>query len=149
MNSKPPTIPFGIAACTFSDNLFQNSCMRRLSKAPLHHSLKRASTLLIMKIFFLSSKFHDHAALKSSKSLQSFVLKRQILSDYWIRLSHVKNYLERCYHFSIRTILHITVRKLNLTTVILLLSLNHGPISRQGFRIQTDFFSRKCSSKSR
>ena len=25
--TKPPTIPFGIVACTFSDNLFRNSCM--------------------------------------------------------------------------------------------------------------------------
>ena len=25
--SKPPTIPFGIVACTFSDNLSRNSCM--------------------------------------------------------------------------------------------------------------------------
>ena len=27
VNSKPPTIPFGIVACTFSDNLFRNSCI--------------------------------------------------------------------------------------------------------------------------
>ena len=27
-NSKPPTIPYGIVACTFSDNLSRNSCMR-------------------------------------------------------------------------------------------------------------------------
>ena len=27
VNSKPPTIPFGIVACTFSDNLSRNSCM--------------------------------------------------------------------------------------------------------------------------
>ena len=26
VNSKPPTIPFGIVACTFSDNFFRNSC---------------------------------------------------------------------------------------------------------------------------
>ena len=26
VNSKPPTIPFGIVACTFSDNFFPNSC---------------------------------------------------------------------------------------------------------------------------
>ena len=25
--TKPPTIPFGIVACTFSDNRSQNSCM--------------------------------------------------------------------------------------------------------------------------
>ena len=27
VNSKPPTMPFGIAACTFSDNLSRNSCI--------------------------------------------------------------------------------------------------------------------------
>ena len=27
VNSKPPTIPFGIVACTFSDNLSRNSCI--------------------------------------------------------------------------------------------------------------------------
>ena len=27
VNSKPPTIPFRIGACTFSDNLSQNSCI--------------------------------------------------------------------------------------------------------------------------
>ena len=29
VNSKPPTIPFGIVACTFSDNLSRNSCIPR------------------------------------------------------------------------------------------------------------------------
>ena len=28
VNSKPPTIPFGIVACTFSDDLSRNSCTR-------------------------------------------------------------------------------------------------------------------------
>ena len=28
VNSKPPTIPFGIVACTFSDSLSRNSCLR-------------------------------------------------------------------------------------------------------------------------
>ena len=27
VNSKPPTIPFGVVACTLSDNLSRNSCM--------------------------------------------------------------------------------------------------------------------------
>ena len=27
VNSKPPTIPFGMVACTFSDNLSRNSCI--------------------------------------------------------------------------------------------------------------------------
>ena len=30
VNSKPPTIPFGIVACTFSNNLSQNSCRKKL-----------------------------------------------------------------------------------------------------------------------
>ena len=30
MISKPSTIPFGTVACTFSDNLFRNSCIRKL-----------------------------------------------------------------------------------------------------------------------
>ena len=42
-HSKPPTIPFGIVACTFSDNLYRNSCKwvpaRRLfSSSSLHVS---------------------------------------------------------------------------------------------------------------
>jgi len=28
VNSKPPTIPFGIVECTFSDNLSRNSCIK-------------------------------------------------------------------------------------------------------------------------
>ena len=28
VNSKPPTIPFGFVACTFSDNLSRNSCIQ-------------------------------------------------------------------------------------------------------------------------
>ena len=31
VNSKPPTIPFRIVACTFSDNLSRNSCMHKIS----------------------------------------------------------------------------------------------------------------------
>ena len=31
VHSKPPTIPFGIDACTFSDNLSRNSCIPRQS----------------------------------------------------------------------------------------------------------------------
>ena len=27
VNSKPPTVPFRIVACSFSDNLSQNSCI--------------------------------------------------------------------------------------------------------------------------
>jgi len=37
VNSKPPTIPFGIVACTFSDNLSRNSCIRQ----PLTHPAKK------------------------------------------------------------------------------------------------------------
>ena len=35
MTSKPPTIPFGIVACTFSDNLSRNSCIYAI-RGPLH-----------------------------------------------------------------------------------------------------------------
>ena len=28
VNSKPPTIPFGVVACTFSENLSRNRCVR-------------------------------------------------------------------------------------------------------------------------
>ena len=34
MYSKPPTIPFGIVACTFSDNLSRNSCIPQGSYWP-------------------------------------------------------------------------------------------------------------------
>ena len=37
-NSKPPTMPFGIVACTFSDNLSRNSCM--VGFFPMHEVLK-------------------------------------------------------------------------------------------------------------
>ena len=40
VNSKPPTISFGIVACTFSDNLSRNSC--RLFP---HHAPVRARTM--------------------------------------------------------------------------------------------------------
>ena len=33
MNSKPPTIPFGIIACTFADNLSRNSCIHEANYA--------------------------------------------------------------------------------------------------------------------
>ena len=32
--TKPPTIPFGIVACTFSDNLSRNSCIHRNIRSP-------------------------------------------------------------------------------------------------------------------
>ena len=32
VNSKPPAIPFGIVACTFSDNLSRNSCIESAAK---------------------------------------------------------------------------------------------------------------------
>ena len=33
VNSKPPTIPFGIVACTISDNFSRNNCMQSLFRA--------------------------------------------------------------------------------------------------------------------
>ena len=123
MNSKPPTIPFGIAACTFSDNLSQNSCMRRLSKATLHHSLKRVSTLLIIKILYLSSnKISRSCSIKEVKDFKEFCfettnfkrllnpafllceeLSRRLLSFLYILLdphdssNHKKTEFNNCY----------------------------------------------------
>ena len=41
MNLKPPTIPFGVVACTLSDNPSRNSCISRV----LRRSLYRLSSL--------------------------------------------------------------------------------------------------------
>ena len=41
-NSKPPTMPFRIVACTFPDNLSRNSCIWRLLESDLRK--KRRST---------------------------------------------------------------------------------------------------------
>ena len=41
--TKPPTIPFGIVACTFSDNLSQNSCIHYCPQP--YTSLKQAQEL--------------------------------------------------------------------------------------------------------
>ena len=41
VNSKLPTIPFGIVACTFSDNLSWNSCIsKRIDTCPLTETLR-------------------------------------------------------------------------------------------------------------
>ena len=46
VNSKPPTMPFGIVACTFSDNLSRNSCIReRDACAPSRKRLPRFLSL--------------------------------------------------------------------------------------------------------
>ena len=42
-NSKPPTMPFRIVACTFPDNLSRNSCMRECANIVL--LVKRRETL--------------------------------------------------------------------------------------------------------
>ena len=50
VNSKPPTIPYGIIACTFSDNLSRNSCIHnRQSNKQLFFSLEFVNILLQME----------------------------------------------------------------------------------------------------
>ena len=47
VNSKPLTIPFGIVACTFADNLSRNSCIHdRQSNKQLFFSLEFVNILL-------------------------------------------------------------------------------------------------------
>ena len=44
VHSKPPTIPFGIVACTFSDNLSRNSCIQPESVLNFSLSCPRKKT---------------------------------------------------------------------------------------------------------
>ena len=36
VNSKPPKIPFGVVACTLSDNLSRNSCIHRYGRVKMN-----------------------------------------------------------------------------------------------------------------
>ena len=57
--SKPPTVPFGIVACTFSDNLFRNSCMHKHQHS--NESYPRSGnplTYYIIDLFFLRMSRH-------------------------------------------------------------------------------------------
>ena len=63
----------GLQLALFPTTFLQNSCMRRLSKATLHHSLKRVSTLLIIKILYLSSnKISRSCSIKEFKEFKEF-----------------------------------------------------------------------------
>ena len=48
-HSKLPTIPFGVVACTFSDNLSQNTCIRNAQGGPLI-SVQCISSILEQKL---------------------------------------------------------------------------------------------------
>ena len=60
LRSKPPTKPFGIVTCTFSDNLSQNSCISRISsdnvELYLHVTYKLHSMNNLLIIITVSSK---------------------------------------------------------------------------------------------
>ena len=77
-------LPFALFPTTF----LQNSCMRRLSKATLHHSLKRVSTLLIIKILYLSlNKISRSCSIKEFKEFKEFCFettnfKRLLISAF-------------------------------------------------------------------
>ena len=49
--TKPPTIPFGIVPCTFSDNLSRNSCILQIKR---HHValLFEFVTLMVAKLLY-------------------------------------------------------------------------------------------------
>ena len=52
-HKKPPTIPFGIVACTFSDNLSRNSCMKgkgTLSFRSVHRKAQKGSEMHFMAV---------------------------------------------------------------------------------------------------
>ena len=48
-NSKPPTMPFVIVACTFSDNLSRNSCI--LTRGFTSHQSEVCSTIRLLQVF--------------------------------------------------------------------------------------------------
>ena len=57
VNSKPPTIPLGIVACTFSDNLSRNSCMRKSHPQQLLRGVDFYFSLLLASIYLFSFSF--------------------------------------------------------------------------------------------
>ena len=65
-HSKLPTIPFGVVACTFSDNLSRNTCIRNAQGGPL------------ISVFHLVSGF-------ISNSLSHWILvSRRMLWKHWV-----------------------------------------------------------------
>ena len=82
VNSKLPTIPFGIVACTFSDNLSWNSCIsKRIDTCPLTETLR--FLLAILKPRHVNI-FHtlNHRANTADLSWRVYVvLRAQSRSD--------------------------------------------------------------------
>ena len=70
LNSKPPTIPFGIVACTFSDNLSRNSCIQLTVLIVIRHC--RA----LMCSGFI--KFSLISLLLLSSAISSFFTKKEV-----------------------------------------------------------------------
>ena len=55
-NPKPPIIPFGIVACTFSDNLSRNSCIQNFATLPFPSKAWWWNLLVRRKHTHLTSK---------------------------------------------------------------------------------------------
>ena len=55
MNSKPPTIPFGVVACTLSDNLSRSSCIHVVVQVYPWINLNRNTYICSVKIRTLSN----------------------------------------------------------------------------------------------
>ena len=75
VNSKPPTIPFGFVACTFSDNLSPNSCIQ-ISNTYLPEFLNILlyveANPVWMWMFILSGNFLFETGLFQLLSSQAF-----------------------------------------------------------------------------
>ena len=70
--TQPPTIPFGIVACTFSDNLFRNSCIHHHHYHHHHHHHHHHK-----------SKAHSIVLFKSRQHLMRAWLIRIYRSKVW------------------------------------------------------------------
>ena len=77
LNSKPPTIPFGTVACTFSDDLSLNSCIRKTYK-----------TMTAWLLCYIELK------TKKTNRKKWYILLRLVLSAN--KLNHCCNFLD-CY----------------------------------------------------
>ena len=74
-NSKQPTIPFGIVACTFSDTLSRNSCMSERVWSILSYLGK--VKVLILESFYCS--FHCHSILHWFRLILCTTLRQLML----------------------------------------------------------------------
>ena len=73
MKLKPPTIPFGVVACTLSDNLPQNSCLSVAEE--LQDDVNTVNVSMRMSfIFFVNNKL-------SLLNLNMLVVQHVIPSD--------------------------------------------------------------------